>query len=204
MKTSTILFLIVAIVGGMYLYQNPQVLSNMNASIQQTDLNDLIENPQNYVEKNVTIIGTPTANWLSPYKFSSTLVIKDKEGKPIYIDINYTFYCEKCKIEGKVKFLDLNCSCQSAICEYGEYCLDEVYYNKTNERGYPLFRWSNILTPTGAKSTVMDGLIESSYCPKEPKKSGRDTYVIYRCDPNTISQKYYYLDVIDVTSLDKN
>lgn len=185
------IFLLV-IIAGMYLYYNPQVLSKLEGltkfSIGTTDPKSLTQHPENYLNQNVTIIGSfftlgnlVEDNVLSSvmystiqgfpltYQFSS----KNEEGKPIPIYVKYdSFYCVKCEITGIVKTIQV-CNCES-----------NTYANLPNFQS----EWSSF------------GVALADYCINVLNK----TYGLsgmYRCQSNSI-HGLYYLDVTKVRLLD--
>jgi len=95
--------------------------------------NDAIINPENYLGKNVTIEIPVVTIYNNPplvienitikrgegfdpnsfFKYYSSVVTQDKEGKPTthILYLNYSqFYCDKCRISGEIKKIDL-CRC---------------------------------------------------------------------------------------------
>lgn len=158
------------------------------SSFSATNKLDIIQYPEKYYNRTVTIIMSPFPNLMMAYypDIKYEITERDEEGKPISMMVKYdTFYCAKCEITGIVKSFKA-CNCQK----------------RTFVAGAPAY--SSIEEVPWGMYDPLNSIISTNRCEKEPEEIKFGLHyekTEYRCEPNS-ERDIYYFDVTKVKSLD--
>jgi len=223
-----ILIVIIFLIGLIYNVK-PEIFQSISGkltgiSIGPVDLRSLIEHPENYLGKEVTVSGHPSEN--IPFQdklFKYEINGNNEEGKPISLQVNYThFYCMNCEITGVIKTIR-TCTCQIYACKYetcrmissmspmtispGEgpkkFKADHYEADWNNLPSYPIQLvkdWYDILEVNRrVEDCEIEPKINTLYQLPDGMISWENTF--FRCIPNS-NRDFPYLDVTKVKSLD--
>jgi hypothetical protein len=85
-----------------------------------TNLLSLVEHPEDYYNKSVTVIAFPQRDYKTGYdpEYNYDISERNEEGKPVSMIVKYDrFYCIKCEITGIVEKIRV-CTCQQRTMDF--------------------------------------------------------------------------------------
>lgn len=177
--------------------------SGCTTPMTQTNELSFVNNPEQYLGKQVVFTASPMAMYVLPYQydmgFRRAIRLEDKSGKPMTIPLKYdTFYCTTCKITGIVQRF-ATCMCQHYSCN-GTNCggaiINRTRINDTYEK---------ITKETD--NIDWNKAISEDFLTMPVEKCGNNGSVAYqygqmrRCKPGTNGFDYF-LDVNDVVKIE--
>lgn len=149
---------------------------------------DVIEHPEKYYEKSVTLTEYPSINLMHIYYPDLRYIISEKneEGKPLSMMMKYDqFYCIKCEITGTIKSFKA-CNCQKRTFVAGS-----PAYHSIEDVPWRIY-------------DPLNSVLSIDMCQKDSEEIKFGLHYEkseYRCEPNS-ERDIYYFDITKVKALD--